>query len=357
MATLTETAYYSRRIIKWGAIGLAIVIVFKMVLGVWTKYLKVIKPEPPPPPTVSFGKLPSIEWPEKTHPELTLRLETPTGGTPDLGDRAQVFLMPAFRSNFLALDQAKVTAGKMRFKDVPKEITGRRYRWENNEFLPSTLEMDIIDGSFVLQRNWQSDPTTLTEKLLPGKEQAVIEAKNWLRQADLLTKELESTRTEVAYLTFSAGQYVKAVSLSEADFVEINVFRANIEDNPVLPAEPEKGIIRIIFSGAREAQKKIVWMDYNYFPVEKEQTGTYPIKPANQAWRELQTRQGYIAAVGNNSNGTVTIRRIYLGYYDNKTPQGFLMPIIVFEGDGDFFGYVQAVTNEWLQEPAATGGG
>jgi hypothetical protein len=60
--------------------------------------------------------------------------------------------------------------------------------------------------------------------------------------------------------------------------------------------------------------------------------------------------------MGDNAGGTVTIRRIYLGYYDSLTPQEFLMPIVVFEGDGGFLGYVQAVTNEWLQAPAATGG-
>jgi hypothetical protein len=350
MATLTETAYYTRQTLKFGILAIVVLLVLKLGFTLWSTYLRVVKPEPPPPPTVSFGKLPSIKFPEKTHPELTLRLETPTGGTPDLGDRAEVFLMPVARSNFLALDQAKETARKIGFKDEPKEITARRFRWEDNQFLPSTLEMDIINGSFVLQRNWQADPTTLTEKQLPGREQAVVEAKQFLRQAGLLSKELEQARTEIVYLTFSAGQYTKTVSLSEADFVEVDLFRPNIKEKPVLPVDPNKGIVRIIFSGAREAQKKVVWAEYNYFPVDTEQSATYPIKTASQAWRELQTRQGYIAATGQNPKGVITIRRIYLGYYDNTTPQGFLLPIIVFEGDNGFFGYVGAITDQWVEK-------
>ena len=349
MASLTETALIARRAVKFGGLALAVIIVIKLGLAFYNTYLKVVNPPPPPPPAVAFGKLPEISFPQKIHPELTLRLETPTGGTPDLGDRATVYLMPTYRSNLLALDQAKETAEKMRFRDEPREITERRFLWEDNQFLPSSLEMDIINGSFLLKRNWQADPTILTEKQLPGKEQVVVEAKQFLRQAGLLTEELDDARVEISYLNFSGGQYVPAVSLSEADFVEVNIYRPDIDEVPVLPADPDRGIVRLIFSGSREAQQRIIQAEYNYYPVDKDQSATYPVKTASQAWRELVTRQGYIASVGDNPSGVVVIRRIYLGYYDNEVSQGFLMPIIVFEGDNGFFGYVSATLNEWLE--------
>ena len=356
MATLTETAQSARRIIKLGGLGLAVFLLIKMGLFIYNSYLRVVNPPPAPPPTVAFGKLPTIVFPEKLHPELTLRLETPTGGTPSLGDRAEIYLMPTFRSNLLALDEAKETTKRMGFRGEPKEITERRYRWENSEFLPSTLEMDIINGSFLLKRNWQADPTILSEKQLPGREQTEIEAEGFLRQAGLMTEEMETARMEISYLTFSAGQYVEAVSLSEADFVLVDMFRPDIDEKPVLPEEPEKGVVRIIFSGSREAEKRVVQAEYNYFPVNVEQKATYPIKSASQAWRELQTRQGYVASIGENPEGVISIRRIYLGYYDASESQGFLLPIVVFEGDNDFYGYVQAVKNEWLEEPISIGG-
>lgn len=353
MATLTETAAGTKKLIKISAIGAAIFLIFNLGLFVFNTYLKVVKPPPPPPPTVSFGKLPALIFPEKLHPELTLRLETPSGGTPNLGDKTTVYLMPTFRSSFMALEQAKQTAKKMNFTSLPKEITERRYRWENEEFLPSVLEMDIINGSFSLKRNWQADPTILSDKQLPGKEQTVAQAKNYLRQIGLINDELNQTRAEIIYLTFSAGQYQKAVSLSEADFVQVDLFRANIEEKQVLTPDPERGIVRIIFSGSRESEKQIIQAEYNYFPVDLEQSGTYPIKTASQAWRELQTRQGFIASIGENAGGVIAIRRIYLAYYDGESSNGFLLPIIVFEGDSGFYGYVQAVNNEWLETTPA----
>lgn len=353
MATLTETAVSFKKMIKIGSLTLGVFLILRLGLFIYDTYLKVVNPPPPTPPTVAFGKLPKILFPEKLHPELTLRLETPSGGTPNLGDRAEVFLMPTFRSSFLALDEAKLTAKKLGFETTAKEITERRFRWENNEFLPSTLEMDIINGSFTIKRNWQADPTILSEKQLPGKEQTLVEAKNFITQAGLSNEELNQAEIKITYLAFSSGQYIKANSLSEADFVQADWFRPNVSEKTVLPTDPEKGMIRIIFSGSREAEKRIIEAEYNYFPVDVEQKATYPIKTASQAWRELQTRQGFIANAGNNPSGVVSIRKIYLSYYDGETSNGFLLPIIVFEGDNGFYGYVQAITNEWLEESLA----
>jgi len=349
MATLTETAVNARKAIKVGGLLIGVFLFFKFSVFVYDNFLKVVKPAPLKAPAAEFGKLPSINFPEKLHPELTLRLETPTGGTPDLGDRTTVYLMPTSRSYFGALDKAKETAKKMNFRNNPKEITERRYSWESSDFLPSTLEMDIVTGSFSLKRNWQADPTILSDKQLPGKEQAVVETKNFLRQAGLMNNELENAKIEISYLTFSAGQYLEAVSLSEADFVQADLFRADIEEKPLLTQTPEKGIVSIIFSGSREAEKRVIKAEFNYNQVDINQIGAYPIKAASQAWRELQTRQGYIASIGENAGGVVAIRRIYLGYFDAEVSQGFLLPIIVFEGDNGFFGFVQAVTDDWLQ--------
>ena len=117
MASLTETALNFKKALKIGGLAIGSYLLIKFGAFIWSSYLRIAHPEPPPPPTVAFGKLPSIAFPEKIHPELTLRLETATGGTPDLGDRATVYLMPTFRSNLLALDEAKETAGKMMFRD------------------------------------------------------------------------------------------------------------------------------------------------------------------------------------------------------------------------------------------------
>jgi len=67
-----------------------------------------------------------------------------------------------------------------------------------------------------------------------------------------------------------------------------------------------------------------------------------------QAWNELQQGKGYIANFGQQGdNGQITIRKVYLAYYDTEVPQTYLQPIYIFEGDKNFFAYVTAVNPKW----------
>ena len=104
MATLTEVAFYTRRSLKWGSFLILFLIVFRWAWNGFITYWLAKHPPPPPPPTVAFGKLPPLEFPDQNRPDLTLKLETVTGATPDLGDRVHVFFMPAKRANLLALE-------------------------------------------------------------------------------------------------------------------------------------------------------------------------------------------------------------------------------------------------------------
>ena len=46
----------------------------------------------------------------------------------------------------------------------------------------------------------------------------------------------------------------------------------------------------------------------------------------------------------------ITIRKMFLGYFDPDVYQEYLQPVYVFVGDGDFVGYVPAVSGEYLVE-------
>ena len=42
------------------------------------------------------------------------------------------------------------------------------------------------------------------------------------------------------------------------------------------------------------------------------------------------------------------IKKIYLAYYLSEQRQNYLMPIVIFEGNNNFYAYVQAVQDEWI---------
>jgi hypothetical protein len=69
---------------------------------------------------------------------------------------------------------------------------------------------------------------------------------------------------------------------------------------------------------------------------------TYPIKTAQEAFDALKAGDGYITSY-QGADTNILISNVYLGYYLGEENQGYLMPIIVFEGQNNFFAYVSAI--------------
>lgn len=349
MGTLTETAYHSRKIIKYSGIGIIAFFILKNAIQLGLAWWKKLHPPPPPPPTVEFGVLPKIQFPESpSSSNLVFKLETPTGGLPDLPEKANVYFMPYLRPNLLALDKAKEEAKSLGFKTEPKPVSEKIYRWTKEGEIPTTLEMDIFSGKFEISYNWQMDSTILLEKNLPGKEQAKLEIFNLLSQADLLAEDIQQGDFKITYLRVSGPNMIPTVSLSEADFVRVDLFRKKIDDLPLMTVKPEKGIISAIISGSRSFNKRLIEVKCNYFPIQYYSSSTYPLKSAAAAWQELKGGQAFIVNLPENT-ATITVRRVYLAYFDSEIPQQFLQPIVVFEGDYNFVAYVSAIAANWVQ--------
>jgi len=349
MASLTEVAYQTRKIIKYGSFVVVTLIAGKILLDISLKIWRRLNPPPPPPPTVSFGKLPPLKFPDKEKVGgLSYKMEVPTGALPEFPDKMSVYFMPYQRPNLLALERATQQAALLGFKDQPQRKSEKIYQWTRTKDRLISLEMDVFSGSFNYTYDWQNDQSLLTAKKIPGKEEAKQEAINFLQKANVLEKDILEGRIEVYYLKVVGNQLKQAVSPSEANFVQVEMFRKKVEEHPVLTPEPSQGIISILISGASSYESRIVETNFNYFPLKYDSPATYPLKTSAAAWQELKTGQAFIAR-WDGSGTDVVIRRIYLAFYDSYQPQEFLQPIVVFEGDDNFFAYLPAVTADWIQ--------
>jgi len=85
MLNLTQTAYWTRRLLKIGAFLLIAIIFLRFSLKLFNSVWQKLNPPPPPPPTVTV-----IKFPENSNSELELnyRLETIQGGLPKLPEIA-----------------------------------------------------------------------------------------------------------------------------------------------------------------------------------------------------------------------------------------------------------------------------
>lgn len=348
MSSLTSVAIATRKIIRYGVFFLIFLIVGKITLDIGITVYKKLFPPPPPVPTVAFGKLPKLPFPEKERVEgLSFTLETAEGSLPKLSNQAKVFFMPKIASNLLSLDVAKQKAQDLGFQPQPVEVSSTIYRFPNSD-APSTLEMNIVTGIFSISYDLKTDPTAIDRKP-PAPEVSASMVRAYLSGGGLLPEDLGNTTHE--FLKIDGDKFVTALSLSESDLIKINFFRKDYEGVRSMTPDTTKANTWFMVSGARERAKQMVAAEYHYFPVDESKFSTYPIKTPDLAWKEFTEGQGYIANLGLNKSGdAIKIRRVSLGYYDGGSYMEFFQPIYVFEGDKGFVSYLPAVTADYYGE-------
>lgn len=342
--TLTQTAYYARLAIKSLLFFVIFLVVGKLLINIGSTVYLQLFPPPPPAPTVSFGRVPVLYFPERQGiPTFTYTLQTTTGELPKLSTTANVYFTPTRSASFLSLDEAMKIARNLGFQQTNTPLTDTIYRFERKES-SATLDVNIINKTLSISYNLTKTPELMSMRS-PSTNDALSAVLSFLRQSSLLPPDLENGEKTFEYLKTDPPDLSTVSSLSEANFIRVNLFRQKYDDLPVVTANRKRGNVWFLVTGDRAADKQIIAGEYHYFPVDSSRKSTYPVKSAQQAWEELAGDKAYIAEYPDKDN-KITIRRVYLAYYDSKQPQGFLEPVIVFEGD-NFLAYVPAITVEY----------
>jgi len=351
MANLTQTAYWTRRILKYGAISIVAIIILRITFNIIGSIWRTVNPPAPPPPTVLFGKLPKITFPQNDSVNIkpTYRLETIQGTLPKITNIAKVFFIPNEGPNLLGLEKATKQALKLGFQLEPQQVNERIYRWDNGLTPSTTLDIDINNNSFHQLYDYANDQEAIASKDLPTNQQGAQEAKTFLSGNGFLAADLATGSADFVYLKYLPPNLLPVTSLSEANFMRVNLFRADLDGLKILPPNPKNSLVSILFSGIKTMGRRIIEVNYNYYPIDRETFSTYPLKSVQTAWEEFQKNQGFIANLGENNKNEIIIRKVSLTYYDADKPQHFLQPIYVFEGDRNFIGFLQAIDSKWTE--------
>lgn len=353
MASLTRVSIISRKIIRYGIYLIIFIVIARFSIRAGVAIYKRYNPEPPPPPTVGFGKLSELPFPEQEFPEgFSYSLETPEGGLPNLlpreGQAVPVYFMPKPTSSLDVVDQAAKKAASLGFQPDGEPLTRNIpniYVYKKSN-APQSLLINIITGIFSISYDLNTDRSIL-EGIPPAEENATETVKSFL--GNNLANDIRDGRTEVEFLRTQEGQLVSASSLSEAEVTKVNLFRKNMGDELEIPSmTPEAVEANVWFNVA--GNNSIVNGEYHYYSLNEEDVETYPIISAQQAYEKLQAGEAYLANLAGDAGQDITIRRVYLAYYDAGQYSEFYQPIVVFEGDDDFYAYVPAVTSEFYGE-------
>jgi hypothetical protein len=341
MTPLRKAAEVSQLVIKWGAVAIVSLMVGRVVVGAAIQWYKQAFPDIPDP-TIGFGILPPVAFPDQEPRQLTYKLETVSGRLPDMPTQAEVLYMNATRPNLLALERSQEDADTLGFKVKPDKISDTAYRWVVQAPVPMTLTTSIYDGRFIWKTDWSSNPNFLAVKTLPSQIQAVKEVRDMVGKMEEDPADITEGESTISYLKGLNGVFQPATSLADADFIQVDLFRKRYKDShPFVTPETGRGVVRAILSGNPRAGR-MLQVEYNYFMMDYSKVETYPLRPAAQAWQELQQGSGYIASLDPGVT-EVVVRRVELGYFDSFEPQQYMQPVYVFSGDNNFVGYIQAV--------------
>lgn len=350
MTKLTEVAYQTRRAINWAILFFIIYIILRIFWSLFVAVILLIFPPKAPPPNHKFGRLPAVAFPKTASPSgtLTFSLETIQGSIPQASASGTVYFMPKQAANLLALTKTQEFAKSLGLDPNPLQESKNVYRFGDDNFPLRRLRFDIVSSNFILRYAYEQDPGVFSEKALPSEDEAKMEAKNLLQKYALYTEDFQKGTTVVSFLRLNGNKLVPTTSLSQADAVRVDMFRRPVDGMNLFTPYPGEGQVAIIFSGSKQPQKRVIQFAYTYWPIEYDTSATYALKSSSEAWEELKNGRGYVARYPLNGTN-VTVRNVYLAYYDSFDPQTYLQPIFVFEGDDGFLAYVPAVAPPWTE--------
>lgn len=346
MLTLNQATSETRTILKWGGVILIVLLLILLLFRVGTALKQTFFPTPSPPPTVSFGKLPALVLPNSiNNKSFSYSLDTVTGTLPAFPDRIKIYKMVSIPPDLLALKKAREKVRPVGFTDPEIAVSAKTYRWNDNGPLNKTLTMDIFSSDFGLSSSFTSDPIVLSAVNLPNQVIAINTAQTFLSAMSSFPDDIDTNKTRALLFSINNNTLTSATSVSNAQVIEVDFFQKDVDKLPIYYPKAVSSTMNVLVAGGKD-QAQIVQADFSHQTVSNE-SATYPIKTAGEAYNLLKQGQGYIASYFG-SGTDISIKNVFLAYYIGDKKQDYLFPIAVFEGDDGFFAYVPIVTDVWI---------
>lgn len=310
--------------------------------GISFWYYKIYLPSIPPPkeqPLKAFSKLPRLTMQKSAADtsKLNFALDTATGTVDGkFPEIFKVYSVAQVSTDLLALEKAKELAVNLGFKASQQALSSTQYKFFAEGGGDLTIELST--GNFKLNRPIATVSAELTDResfLDPNKVGS--DFKQYLSSKNLLSDSLLDGRVKVIY-DKTRGETNKAF---------ISIWQTDINETPIVSDSFSEALVKGIITNYREEFLKYVHVDYTVWPIDEENSSTYPLKTAQEAYDEMQRGNAMVPFATKNQQ--VSIEKVYLAYYLPVDYTAFLQPVYVFEGP-EFAAYVQAIKNEDIEE-------
>jgi len=349
MATLHDTTELTKKIGIYAVLGLIVIILLVFTFRTGRAIKNFFLPPGPPPPTVAFGKVTNVPFPQNvTQDQLIYEIDTISGVLPSFPTQLKVYKTIQKEPSFFNLQRAKDKVSRVGFRGAEQKKSENEYQWVEEGELLRSITMNIITQNFTLTSFYPTYPPVVKGENIPDESGAQEIAKNFLASMDLLPSDIDISKTKTELFSLKDGILIPASSLSTAQIIRVDLFQKDRDEIPMYYPRPPYSAMSFLVSSDTGREFNAVVDGKFYYQAFDEKGETYPIKTAEMAFEELKQGKGYIASfLGSDRN--VKITEISLGYYLSDQKQDFILPIIVFKGDGSFYGFVNAIDKNWIK--------
>lgn len=340
--TLSDAAGKTKLILKWVSIGFGVLISVFLIISLFSFLRNTFFPAPPPPPEVSFGKLPPPDFPESLKGEYSFTVDTISGNLPAFSTLAKVYKMEEREPDILGLSKAKSLVSNVGFTTQPAKISESIYQWKDEA--ARTLTLNITDLNFNMISDFLGNPNQpLFSK---DKETAKQTAQDFLQNIGLMPSDLDFEKTSADLYQIKNYSIIPATSLSSAQAIQVSFFQRNFNNLPIFYSRFSVSTINFLIGDVR-GNTEVVEANF-FYQQPSEISSTYPIKSVQKAFDDLKKGNAYVIKKGTEEK--IGIKNITLGYYISERKHDYLLPIIVFESADGFVAFVSAITDEWVNK-------
>jgi len=346
--TLTEVSYYSRKFAPFAIFAFVVVLIFFYSIKLLFLLFSLNQPKVTYiNPLFKEIKPLFLKNDATTSAGFSFTLDTIEGQPITATDTAQVLLFPPSKFQFDYLPKVYVMAKMLGFDT---ELV--KHKLVNNEAVfqdgKRRLAIDINTYNFRYDYDFRKDNELVESVTPPNQESAENTAINFLKSIDRYPKDLAMGKTNPVYMFYDKTSSSAGIidSPQESNMIEIDFYRPDVAQYPaVSPSYFNSQNYVMLMSNKKGIT--VISAQIKFFGVSETQIGVYPLITGQRAYEKLLGGEGILISEGSGKKN-VTIKKMFLGYFDPDVYQDYYQPVYVFLGDDNFVSYVPAVSEKWL---------
>ncbi len=345
--SLTEVSYYSRKFAPFAVLALVVILIFFYSIKLLFLLFS-LNPTQTTYVNPIFKQIKPIflKQDATTSAGFSFTLDTVEGQPVSATATAQVILFPPSKFQFDYLPKVYLMAKMLGFNT---EVI--KHKLINNEAVfedgKQRLSIDINTYNFRYDYDFRKDTELVNSATVPDQDNAQNTAINFLKSIDRYPDELASGKTNPIYMYYDKIASTAGIidSPQQANMIEIDFYRPDVGQYPSVSSSyfNSQNYVMIM---PNQNGAKVVSAQIKFFPTSSTQIGVYPLITGQSAYQKLLAGKGILVSDPGRKN--VTIKKMFLGYFDPDVYQNYYQPVYVFLGDNNFVSYVPAVSEQYL---------